>query len=78
MRRELNRIFPNKWIGRGGSALFPVRSSDLTCLDYYLWGRVKELIYFQRPISKNMKEKIKNIFREITIQELEEVQANFP
>ena len=38
-----------------------------------------ELPYFQRStISENMKEKIKNIFREITTQELEEVQVNFP
>jgi len=48
-----------------------------TCLGYYFWGRVKELAYFQHPtISENMKKTIKNIFREITIQELEEVQEN--
>ncbi|KYQ46932.1 hypothetical protein ALC60_14021 [Trachymyrmex zeteki] len=63
-RQELKRMFPNKWIdGRGGPVLFPARSPDLTCLNYYLWGRVKELAYFQRPIiSENMKERIKNIF----------------
>ena len=37
-----------------------------------------ELPYFQRStISENMKEKIKNIFREITIQEIEKVKASF-
>jgi len=46
-------------------------------LGYYFWGRVKELAYFQHPtILENMKKTIKNIFREITIQELEEVQEN--
>ncbi|KYQ49125.1 hypothetical protein ALC60_11739 [Trachymyrmex zeteki] len=65
-KRELNRIFPNRRIGKDGLALFPVRLPDLICLDYYLWGRIKELAYFQRPItSENMKERIKNIFREI-------------
>lgn len=45
--------------------------SNLTCLDYYFWERMKELAYFQRPItSENMKE--------IMIQELERVQTNFP
>lgn len=34
-RRELNRMFPNRWIGRGGPVLFP-RSPDLTYLDFYL------------------------------------------
>jgi len=72
-------MFPNKWIDRGGPVLFPARSPDLTCLDFYLWGRVKELAYFQRSTTrKNMIERIKIIFREIITQELEEVQASFP
>ncbi|EFN61186.1 hypothetical protein EAG_12745, partial [Camponotus floridanus] len=77
LQQELNRMFANKWIG--SPVLFPAKSSDLTCLDFYLWGRVKELIYFQRPTTReNMIERIKIIFREITTQELEEVQASFP
>jgi len=34
---------------------------DLTCSDY-LWGRVKELAYFQRFITSKTKKK-KNIFQ---------------
>jgi len=72
-------MFPNKWIDRGGPVLFPARSLDLTCMDFYLWGKVKVLAYFQRPTTReNMIERIKIIFREITTQELEEVQASFP
>lgn len=38
---------------------------------------MKELAYFQRPFtSKNMIERIKNIFRKITIQELKKVQVS--
>jgi len=52
---KLNRIFLNKW-SRSSPALFPARSSNLTCLDYYLWERVKELT-FNVPLRKNMKKK---------------------
>ena len=73
-------MFTNKWIGRGGPVIIPARSPDLTCVDFDLWGRVKELAYFQqRPTTReNMIERMKNIFREITTQELEEVEASFP
>lgn len=40
---------------------------------------MKELAYFQRLTTReNMIERIKIIFRKITTQELEEVQASFP
>jgi len=36
----LNERFPNRWLGRGGSAVWPPRSPNLTPLDYYLWGAI--------------------------------------
>lgn len=45
VRDHLNNVFPNSWIGRGGPIPWPPRSPDLTPLDFYVWGRAKELVY---------------------------------
>jgi hypothetical protein len=44
-RETLNRKYPNMWIGRGGPRAWPARSSDLTPLDFFLWGTIKEYVY---------------------------------
>lgn len=49
-RQQLNNIFENRWIGRGGPITWPARSPDLNPLDYYLWGHLKQLVY-QVPIN---------------------------
>lgn len=43
-RRYLDRRF-DRWIGRGGSVAWPARSPDLTPLDFFLWGHVKNEVY---------------------------------
>jgi hypothetical protein len=45
----LNRMYPNRWIRRGGLRHWPARSPDLNPLDFFLWGYVKNLVY-HRPI----------------------------
>lgn len=45
VRDYLNNVFPNAWIGRDGPIPWPPRSPDLTPLDFYIWGRAKELVY---------------------------------
>ncbi|GBM70439.1 hypothetical protein AVEN_154432-1 [Araneus ventricosus] len=42
---HLNATYGQQWIGQGGPVLWPARSPDLTCLDYFLWGYVKSLVY---------------------------------
>lgn len=41
----LNTIFEDRWIGRFGPWKWPARSPDLTPLDFYLWGRIKDIVY---------------------------------
>jgi hypothetical protein len=41
----LNETFPNRLIGRGGPTTWPPRSSDLTSMDFFLWGCAKDLVY---------------------------------
>lgn len=45
VRGHLNRVYPNRWIGRGGAVPWPPRSPDLNPLDFFLWGHLKSLVY---------------------------------
>lgn len=49
VRNYLNQIFPGRWIGRRGSIEWPARSPDLTPLDFFLWGYLKNKVYVNRP-----------------------------
>ena len=50
VRRYLDNHFPGRWIGRGGSIRWAPRSADLTPLDFFLWGHIKNDIY-KTPIK---------------------------
>lgn len=45
VRQWLHTHFPEKWIGRGNDApeKWPARSLDLTPLDFYMWGTLKDV-----------------------------------
>ncbi|KZC04632.1 hypothetical protein WN55_00707, partial [Dufourea novaeangliae] len=59
-RQVLDRQFPNRWIGRGGEFLWPPRSRDLTPLDYFLWGILKDTMYPEPTTTlENMKARIR-------------------
>jgi len=45
VRNFLKYRFPGRWIGRGGPYNWPARSPELSPLDYYVWGWMKELVY---------------------------------
>lgn len=45
VRNWLNEVFPNRWIGRFGPIAWPPRSPDLTPLDFFLWGLMKDYVY---------------------------------
>ena len=72
MQDFLNRHFPNRWIGRGSLFFWPPRSPDLTCLDFYLWGRIKDLVYKTRPTTReDMIVRIQNAINIIPRAEIE-------
>lgn len=71
VRNTLDEQFPEKWIGRGATVNYPARSPDLTCLDYYLWGRLKCMVYVTKPTSReNMMERIRNAVASISPEEI--------
>lgn len=72
VQRYLNIAFPSRWIGRGSIFPWPARSPDLTVLDFYLWGRIKDLVFKTRPITRDdIKERIREAVRSISVAEIE-------
>lgn len=51
VRHHLDAEYGERWIGRGGPVQWPPRSADLTPLDFFLWGRIKTLVYFEEATS---------------------------
>ena len=45
VRQFLNKTFSDRWIGRDGPISWPLRSPDITPLDFFLWDFVKDIVY---------------------------------
>ena len=69
VREALDRVFRDKWIGRGGPIAWPARRSDITPLDFFFWGFLKDRV-FQEPVDELecLKERIKNVDRQVNRQ----------
>jgi len=71
----LNKIFPNRWIGRGGSISWSACSPDITPLD--LWRTLKNIVYQEvLTTPKNMKQRIIVACATISPQVLKNVHAS--
>jgi hypothetical protein len=68
----LDAAFPNRRIGRDGPTPWPPRSPDITLLDYFLWGYIKDKV-FSTPVpgTTNLKARISDPFATITEDMLE-------
>ena len=60
VRNHLIAVYPGRWIGRGGPIPWPVRSSDLNLLRYFLWGYLKSLV-FETPVETNLELVSRNV-----------------
>lgn len=49
VRAHLNATHPDTWIGRRGAIEYPARSPDLTPMDFFLWGYLKDKVYCRKP-----------------------------
>ncbi|PSN33331.1 hypothetical protein C0J52_27864 [Blattella germanica] len=55
------------WNGRRGPIEFPPRSPDLTTMDFYLWGTVKDEVYRRKPGTlEELRAKIEEVCAAIT------------
>ncbi|CAL1277780.1 unnamed protein product, partial [Larinioides sclopetarius] len=53
VRKALNGKYPDSWIGRDGPIPWPARSPDLTPLDFFFWGYIKNIVYSERIADIN-------------------------
>ncbi|KYN11774.1 hypothetical protein ALC57_16052, partial [Trachymyrmex cornetzi] len=66
IRNHLDLTFPGRWIGRGGPVSWCPRSPDLSSLDIFLWGYLKNVAYSKTPTTReNMMERITLAYRSI-------------
>lgn len=72
VREFLHQQFPNKWIGNNGVVEWPARSPDLSPLDFFLWGSLKNKIYKQN--INNLEELRANILNGFASLERRDIQ----
>jgi hypothetical protein len=72
--KNLNLTYPDRWIGRESLCPWPARSADLTFLDFYLWGTVKDLVFQTRPTTReDIILRMINAIRSISMEEVKRV-----
>ena len=77
VREFLNNHYPQKWIGRDGFIRWPPWSCDLTPLDFFLWGYIKDRVYVNPPTTpEDMENRIRDACRTLTPFMLRNVQGN--
>ena len=60
-------MFPNRWIGRDGPISWPPRSPDVTPLDFFLWGYIKDIVFATKVADlAELKQRILAAFETVT------------
>lgn len=78
VRNYLNDTFPHRWIGRRGFIEWPARSPDLTPLDFFLWGYLKNRVFKTQPANLDeLRNRITGEIRNITPEVLNRVREQF-
>lgn len=74
----LQTKYPGRVISQRGDIDWPPRSCDLTPLDFFLWGYLKERVYVNKPATiPELKENIRRAIAEIEPHLCESVMKNF-
>lgn len=77
VRNLLNQRLGQRWIGRSGPIVWPPRSPDLTPMDFFAWGYIKNKVYAQKIADLNdLKAKIQAASQLITQEMLKNVWEN--
>ncbi|GFV72336.1 DUF5641 domain-containing protein [Trichonephila clavipes] len=75
---DLTKRFGGHLISRFGPVNWSPRSSDLTSLDYFLWGYVKSLVYADKPQTlDHLEDNTRRVIADIRPQMLEKVIENW-
>ena len=74
----LQTKFNGRVISQRGDVNWPPRSCDLTPLDFFLWGYLKDKVYINKPQTiEDLKEEIRRNIAEICPQLCQHVMENF-
>ncbi len=66
VRTYLEDTFQNRVIGRRGTVEWSPRSPDLSPLDFFLWGYVKDRVYGRTSRNlEELKQKIEDVFLDL-------------
>ena len=77
VRRFLNKTFSGRWIGRGVPIRWASLSSDLTSLDFFVWGQLKNVVYLSSSEDlTDLKGRIHDEIKSISQKTLLEVFGN--
>ena len=73
----LSPAFEDRIISRRADVIWPPRSCDLTALDYYLWGGIKDKCYADKPETIDaLKVNIREAIGEIQLHTSDNVLKN--
>lgn len=71
VRNYLNERFGQQWIGNNGPIHWPPRSPDLSLLDFFLWGYIKNKIFMRRHESREQLENAtRDAFQSLSLKPL--------
>ena len=75
----LRPVFKDRIISRRAEVVWPPRSCDLTLLDYYLWGALKDRCYSDKPetIDALKDNNIREAIGEIQLPTIDNVLKNW-
>ena len=74
----LRPVFENRIISRRADVVWPPRTYDLTPLDYYLWGVVKDKCYADKSETIDaLKDNIREAIGEIKLHTIDNVLKNW-
>ena len=75
----LRPVFKDPVISRRADVVWSPRSFDMTPLDYYLWGAVKDKYYADKPETIDaLKDNIREAIGEIQMHTIDNVLKNGP
>ena len=71
-------VFENRIISSKADVVWSPRSCDLTLLDYYMWGAVKDKCYADKPETiETVKDNIREAIGEIQLHTIDNVLKNW-
>ena len=74
----LRPLFEERIISRWADVVWPPRNCDLTPLDYYFWGAIKEKCYADKPEPIDaLKDNICKAIGEIQLHKIDNVLKNY-